>query len=96
MDETTHAEFMIWCAWYRDEMERPNRADYYNMQTAFELRRLYNFHARITDKVTLEEFRIKFDVVGEPKFTEEEKKDMTETTKTKWATFLSKGKKKKD
>ena len=54
----THRQFMAWQVWLSWQHNRPDRTDYYLMQIACEVRRIW---AAKPDKVRLDQFKITFE-----------------------------------
>lgn len=53
----THRQALAWRVWIDDEWNRPDRADYYAMQTACEARRVLS---KKPAQIKLKHFRLKF------------------------------------
>lgn len=73
MTRLTHREYLAWCAFLRDEWNRPDRADHYAMLVAAEVRR-----SRVQNPADVhpKDMRIEFgDGETRPKTDEERKND---------------------
>jgi hypothetical protein len=38
--EVSHREYLAWMAWFDEQLNQPDRHDFYQMQTALEVRRM--------------------------------------------------------
>lgn len=56
----THRQFKTWEAWDREELDKPNRSDFYQMQIAAEIRRFRFMIARVSTRVDVNQLKIRF------------------------------------
>jgi len=88
MQSISHREFRTWVAWRQDQLNNPDRTDYYLMQIAG-----YVSHVMSGKRWSPKDFMIKFQTGQKPQMTPEQK---TEAAKASWRTRLGLGTKKRD
>lgn len=88
MQRNSYREFLIWQQWYKDEMNKPSRSDYYVMQVAASVIRGY---AKDASSVHLKNMELEFSFESDhakPKMTKEQAAEMS---KARWFAFAGKG-----
>lgn len=81
--ETTSTQFVRWCDYLEQDLNRPSRGDYYLAQIAMEIRRGY---VKTPANVKLEHFLLEFSKKEGPKKprTEEEREQWAAASKARW------------
>jgi hypothetical protein len=85
----THRQYVTWMVWLNEEEDKPTRSDYYQMQTAAEVRRL---RAKNPEAVLIEQLKLNFVVdTGQqggqeyrPEVTAETRKYYSNLSKQTW------------
>lgn len=79
----THRQFLTWHAWLAMEWSRPSRSDYYQMQTACEVRRVLSKKPR---QVKIKHFHLEFDGSDRPRMSQEQ---AVAWSKAKWGALAA-------
>lgn len=75
----THRQLLVWEEYFRMDMDRPSRSDFYQMRSAFEA---FYSQRKYPDKIDLEPFRLKFSSKESGKSSYTSKKNMDKGTAT--------------
>ena len=89
LKEHTHRELLVWNAWLDQEWDNPSRSDWYAMQVAAEVQRLYEQRLKSPKPVQVKDMKLNFTTEKDAnKPLRVEKKVATAWSKARWFSWL--------